>query len=242
MKKIFLNLLILGMGLFFACTPKPTPPLTKSSLWNKFIQHQQQLNQISYFYLKGSAHVKKANQNHRVIYTCFGQIKGILRVDISSSLGQILSMWQVDTKKLLAFFPYENKAFISDNPNLNLSNWGYPLPFDLKMSINLLLAKINLDKLPEINLKIKSNQNIFTLKNKKIVLYTNGLIKNIYFKNYKISYLAYELNTKYIYPKRICIFDKDKLILKIFQKELKTKIKFQKLNIILPKKTIIFKM
>lgn len=217
MKTKLLIILVLVLGLLTSCAPKPVH-IPRPELKSKFYQHQKHLEQIKSFLLKGSVNLFSKTQSHRLIYTCVGNFKNI-RLTLSSSLGQIFSIWQREPNRLIAFFPYQKIAYISSNPDLQLANFAnYPLPFNLKQSVNLLLGKTPA-----------------TLQNSKdLLLNPDGSVKQIKIHTYQIKYLNYVQVQKWKLPAKVTIIGPNQFKLIIYQKKIIPNFNCPQLNLNLP--------
>ncbi|WP_456325812.1 hypothetical protein [Desulfonauticus submarinus] len=244
MKIKFLIILFTCFLLSFSCTVKKVRKISTLSVWENFISHQKQLNTINSFLLKGAVHIRDKNKKHRLIYTCFGKFNKIIRFNISSSLGQTLSMWQVTPHNFLVFFPYEKIAYTSNNPNLKLIKLGYPLPFNLNKTVELLLGKISIITKPR-SILIENNtiKYIFNDNNiNSLILNHNGTIKELVLQNYKINFLKYKKISSFYLPSKIYIYGPKDFFLKIYQKKIKPTFKLDKIELTLPKEVQVYQV
>ncbi|HMB30997.1 MAG TPA: hypothetical protein VKN82_04150 [Desulfohalobiaceae bacterium] len=143
------------LGLFFlsscAGTKDQMEGLAKftkaKTLWEQFQSSEQNyLVQTKAISVQGSFQYSSRQQRHRLKLNLWGDLAGPFRINLQTGFGQIFSLWRVDSNSTSAFYPNEQKVFVSNDPQKTmLISLGihFPLSFlDLPYILTSGLSKI----------------------------------------------------------------------------------------------------
>lgn len=99
-------------------------------LWNVF---QSQSRKVSgAFSLTASLTVNSPSKSSRVVLAFWGELDRPLRLDISTSMGQLYARWKEDSNGWEGVYPMNKVAFTHSDTRKALGKLGLPLPFNLR--------------------------------------------------------------------------------------------------------------
>lgn len=127
--------LLLAALLLPGCAPKAGAPGTPDAgqpqaLWASFASEPGE--KPSAFSLSASLNIQSPQKSARLLVKFWGNLDRPLRLDLSTSMGQIFSMWREDSLGWLAVYPLSNQAFTHTDTKAALSRLGMPFPLGLK--------------------------------------------------------------------------------------------------------------
>lgn len=101
------------------------------TLWDKFQSTQNSyLAQTKAISIQGSLRYASKEQKHRFSINLWGNLSGPFRLNLQTSFGQIFSLWRIDSNSTVAFYPHEQKVFLSQDPQQTiLASLGIHFPF-----------------------------------------------------------------------------------------------------------------
>ncbi|GAB6038709.1 hypothetical protein JCM15519_32680 [Fundidesulfovibrio butyratiphilus] len=99
-------------------------------LWNVF--QSQSRKASGAFSLSSSLTVTSPQKSSRVVLNFWGELDRPLRLDISTSMGQIYARWREDSSGWTGVYPMSRVAFTHSDTRKALAKLGLPLPFTLR--------------------------------------------------------------------------------------------------------------
>ncbi|WP_243310134.1 hypothetical protein [Fundidesulfovibrio agrisoli] len=116
------------------CAPKPTATgpgegPQPQALWSQLMAGGSQAKS---FTLSASLSLQSPKKSARLLARFWGNLDRPLRLDLSTGMGQVFSMWREDAQGWLAVYPGANQAFTHSSTKAALSRLGMPFPFGMK--------------------------------------------------------------------------------------------------------------
>lgn len=128
-----------ALGLFMllamaGCAPKAGPGALDlgqaQAFWAAFASDAGE--QPESFNLSASLSVQSPQKSARLLVKFWGNLDRPLRLDLSSGMGQMFSLWREDSLGWIAVYPLSNQAFTHSDTKAALAKLGMPFPFGLK--------------------------------------------------------------------------------------------------------------
>jgi hypothetical protein len=140
----------LGLLLITGCARHKThleglPQFSKPAiLWKHFQKSQYEyLDQLKAVSVQGSFRYSVPQQKHRLTIHFWGNLNGPFRLNLQTNFGQLVSMWRVASDLTTAYYPQENKAVVSHNPQQTLLvSLGIHLPFSFQKILYLMSGEM----------------------------------------------------------------------------------------------------